>query len=100
MSKLRDITFILNWIILGLISSIDTYLAIRYIQSPLDEYNPLGRLLLHLGGMPLFMAFRMFGLALGLGIVALAYIKNPKVGYLSLLFTVLIYLAALVWMLW
>ena len=76
--------FALQWVIIVLISAYDLYLAIQYGRVlPDEELNPIGRLLIQLGGedISLFMGFKLAGTGIALGILALVYRLNRKIAH-------------------
>jgi len=64
------------WLVIGVISSVDLYWSIVYQNYLYDiELNPLGRLLIAMenGGVALFMAVKMLGTIVALGVLVVLY---------------------------
>lgn len=69
---MKATTFILLWLFIAAVSAIDTYLLVLYAPV-LIEQNPVGRLLIQLGGVPLFAALKLFGTTIALGTLLCMY---------------------------
>jgi hypothetical protein len=76
---IRSYIFGVQWLIIGLVSAIDVYLTIRYAAT-INELNPLGNYLMHIGGVELFMGLKMYGTILVLGALAFLYHRRKSMG--------------------
>lgn len=73
------------WLFIGMVSSWDAYLTIKYREHICSlESNPVGRLLLRLdGGEPsLFIGAKFLGTILVLGLLVAFFRYNRRLGYL------------------
>ena len=66
------------WLWIGLVSSWDLYLAVKYIKTPAAELNPAGRWLLTHHGVEGLVIFKMAGTVLVLGAMAVAFDWSPR----------------------
>lgn len=79
-----DAVFYFLWALIGLVSSIDAYLTIKYQDSIfLLEENPVGKWLLEVeGGDPsLFVGVKFLGTICVLGTLSALYRWNPRMAY-------------------
>jgi|GEM_PF-4674558 len=71
------------WLLIGLVSAIDTYLTVKFRESlAYMESNPIANLLLDLdqGDGSLLIGFKFLGSTLTLGILTALYMQNRRRG--------------------
>jgi len=71
------------WLLIGLVSAIDTYLTVKFRESLVFmESNPIANFLLHLdqGDGSLLIGFKFLGSTLTLGILTALYLQNRRRG--------------------
>lgn len=84
---LSKVIFGVQWLLVGLVSALDLYLAIKLRDSLYKrELNPLGRLLMRLDNydVALFMGLKFAGTVTALGILILVWYKNKKIAHICI----------------
>ena len=84
-TKTRGIVFSTMWLIIGMISSYDLYLAVAHREELEQlELNPIGLWLIDLGDgdLSLFMGIKMAGTVTVLGILVLMYAGYKKLAWI------------------
>lgn len=67
---MRDVVYFSLWLLVAIVSAIDTYLCVRYADHlVMMEQNPVGQWLLAVNGVPILIAVKFFGTSLALGIL-------------------------------
>jgi hypothetical protein len=72
MAHPRLTLFVLFWLFTAGVSAFDSFLLMQF-ASVLVEQNPVAVLLIHIGGVPLVIAVKMFGTTLALAGMILVY---------------------------
>ncbi len=78
LAALRNISFCLCWLFIGLSSSYDAYLNLKHQVTPATELNPIAYQVLTEAGIPGLIGIKFAGTVLALGILALIYTTWPQ----------------------
>ena len=84
----RKFYFAAMWLVIGLISAIDLYWAVKNQHTMIhNEENPIGRYLIRLdgGSVALFMGVKMAGTILALGFLVFLYHYKRLYAWLSII---------------
>jgi hypothetical protein len=77
---MKSIIFAILWLFIGLVSTYDGYLNLRYPVTVATEENPIARWILRISGndAPLLISCKFFGTSLCLTFLVLCYFRNKE----------------------
>jgi hypothetical protein len=84
MNVIALLTFVVMWLWVGAVSAVDTALAVHYRETlKTNEQNSIARMILAADGWEVsrFVALKMMGTILVLGVLAIAYASHKKYAY-------------------